>query len=165
LLAGIAAAQQNSISLAPVEIASLASLPAAPSAVAAEVGSSRSTDAAPMIEPVIVAAPVRPAERSVHPFWDRQNRVLFAATAGMATADFFVTRSNLRRGGKELNPITRVFSGSTPALAANFALETGAVIGTSYLFHKTGHHKLERATSFISIGSSSGAVAYGLMHR
>jgi len=149
----------------PVETASLASLPAAPSAIPVESGSLWSTGAAPMVEMAIVAAPVRPAEPSVHRFWDRQNRVLFAATAGMATVDFFVTRANLRSGGKELNPVTRVFSGSTPALAANFALETTGVIGLSYVFHKTGHHKLERATSFVNIGSSAGAVVYGLTHR
>ena len=83
----------------------------------------------------------------------------------MATADFFVTRANLRTGGKELNPITRVFSGSTPALAANFALETSGVIGLSYVFHKTGHHRLERATALVNLGGSTGAVAYGLTHR
>jgi hypothetical protein len=113
----------------------------------------------------VVAAPVRPAEVSTHRFWDRQNSLLFAANAGMATTDFFVTRSNLRSGGKELNPITRVFSGSTPGLAANFALETGGVVGLSYVFHKTGHHKLERTVSWVNLGGSAGAVAYGLAHR
>jgi hypothetical protein len=83
----------------------------------------------------------------------------------MAAADFYVTHANLASGGKELNPVTRVFTRSTPGLAANFALETGAVISLSYLFHKTGHHKLERATSLFSLGSSSAAVSYDLTHR
>lgn len=148
-----------------VETASLASLPAAPSAVPAESGSWRSTGAAPTVELAAVAAPVRPAEPVTHRFWDRQNRFLFAANAGMATADFFVTRANLRSGGQELNPITRVLSGSTPGLAANFALETSGVIGLSYVFHKTGHHRLERATSLLNLGGSASAVAYGLAHR
>src|SRR5579864_1601076 len=155
--------QENS--LVPVQTASLASLPAAPGAVTAESGSGWSTGAAPTVEMAVIAAPVRPAELHVHRFWDRQNSFLFAATAGMATTDFFVTRANLQSGGKELNPVTRVFSGSTPGLAANFALETGGVIGLSYFFHKTGHHKLERATSLVNLGGSAGAVAYGLTHR
>jgi hypothetical protein len=100
-----------------------------------------------------------------HRFWDRENTFLFAATAGMATADFFVTHANLASGGRELNPLTRPFASSTPLLAANFAMETSGVIGLSYLFHKTGHHTLERVTSFVSIGGSSGAVAYDLAHR
>lgn len=151
--------------LATVETASLASLPAAPSAVAAENGAPESAGAAPMASMVVVSAPLRPAEHTAHRFWDRQNCVLFAAVGGMATADFFVTRANLGSGGKELNPVTRVFAGSTPALATNFALETGGVMGLSYMFHKTGHHKLERITSLVSIGSSAGAVAYDVSHR
>jgi hypothetical protein len=67
--------------------------------------------------------------------------------------------------GRELNPVTRVFSGSTPGLATNLTLETSSTIGISYMLHKTGHHKLERITSFVNIGTSAGAVAYGLTHR
>ena len=46
---------------------------------------------------------------------------------GFAVADFCVTRANLARGGKELNPVTRVLSGTTAGLATNFALETGGL--------------------------------------
>jgi hypothetical protein len=108
------------------------------------------------------AIPTAPVE---HKFWDRENRVLFAAVAASSTADFAVTYSNLQNGGKELNPVTRVFSGSTAGLAVNFAGETAGVIGLSYLFHKTGHHKLERLVSMTNIGASGAAVAYGLTHR
>ena len=104
-------------------------------------------------------------EATTHRFWDRENRVLFAATGIAATGDFFVTRANLASGGRELDPVARLFTGSTPALACNFALQTTAVIGASYLFHTTGHHRLERLTSVVSITTSSGAVAYGLTHR
>jgi len=116
---------------------------------------------------VVASAPVvaRPKEFAAHPFWDRENRVLFTAVGGLAAADFCTTRANLASGGRELNPVTRVFSGSTPGLATNFALETASTIGISYMFHKTGHHKLERMTSLVNIGTSAGAVAYGLTHR
>ena len=116
---------------------------------------------------VVASAPVvaRPKEFAAHPFWDRENRVLFTAVGALAAADFCTTRANLASGGRELNPVARVFSGSTPGLATNFALETASTIGISYMFHKTGHHKLERITSFVNIGSSAGAVAYGLTHR
>jgi len=100
-----------------------------------------------------------------HRFWDRENRILFSVAGGLAVADFCVTRANLANGGKELNPVTRVFSGSTPGLAGNFALETGGLISVNYLLHKTGHHKLERITSYVNIGSSAGAVAWSLSHR
>ncbi|MGA7378878.1 MAG: hypothetical protein WBW36_21155, partial [Candidatus Sulfotelmatobacter sp.] len=79
--------------------------------------------------------------------------------------DFVVTRDNLRNGGQELNPVTAVFAGSTAGLAANFAGETAGVIGLSYFFHKTGHHRLERAVSMLNMGSSAAAVSFGLAHR
>jgi hypothetical protein len=100
-----------------------------------------------------------------HHFWDRDNTILFAAVGASATADFFVTRANLAGGGRELNPITRVFAGSTTGLAMNFVGETAGTIGISYFFHKTGHHKLERLTSFVDVGMSAGAVGFGLTHR
>jgi len=100
-----------------------------------------------------------------HHFWDRNNAILFTAVGASATADFFVTRANLASGGRELNPVTRVFAGSTAGLAMNFVGETAGTIGISYFFHKTGHHKLERLTSFVDVGMSAGAVGFGLTHR
>ena len=100
-----------------------------------------------------------------HGFWDRQNRTLFAMNAALAGADFAITRRNLNHNGTELNPMTRMLSGSTPGLAANFAMETGGVIGVGYLLHRTGHHKLERMTSYVNLGASAFAVSYGLAHR
>jgi len=107
----------------------------------------------------------QPVMRSEHRFWDNENRFLFASVAGAAAADFAVTHYNLKHGGTELNPLTRPFAGSTAGLAVNFAAEAGGTIGLSYFFHKTGHHKLERMTSLVDIGSSAFAVTYGLTHR
>ena len=151
---------------AAVELASVEPLPNAP-------GDSASLDNGlllpgnPAIAVVVAPVPVsaRPQEFAPHPFWDRENRALFVAVGGLAAADFCATRANLASGGRELNPVTRVLSGSTPGLAANFALETASTIGISYMFHKTGHHKLERITSLVNIGASAGAVAYSRAHR
>ena len=76
--------------------------------------------------PVVKAAqpatlPEAPSRRR---FWDRENSALFATNAAFSAADFVVTKDNLRGGGRELNPVTRVFSGSTTGLAVNFAGET-----------------------------------------
>ncbi len=108
---------------------------------------------------------IRPQTSSKHKFWDRENSVLFAATAALSAADFVVTRDNLRSGGQEFNPITRVMSGSTAGLAANFTGETAGVVGLSYFFHRTRHHRLERAVSMLDIGGSASAVTFGLLHR
>ena len=119
------------------------------------------------VEPVerpasnVTVAPEAPSHR----FWDNKNKVLFATAAGFAAADFASTRANLANGGQELNPVTRVFAGSTAGLAANFAGETAGVVGLSYFFHKTGHHRLERIVPLASIGASGFAVSYNLTHR
>ena len=106
-----------------------------------------------------------PEAPSHHKFWDNENRSLFATVAALSAADFAVTRANLQNGGKELNPVTRLFSGSTAGLAVNFAGQTAGIIGLSYYFHKTGHHQLERITPMLNIGASSFAVVYDLSHR
>ena len=108
-------------------------------------------------------APTRAAEG--HRFWDKQNCALFVGAAALNGADFVVTRANLQSGGQELNPLVRVFGRSTPGLAVNFIGETAGVVSLSYFFHKTGHHKLERAVSIFDIGNSAGAVSFGLTHR
>jgi hypothetical protein len=120
------------------------------------------TSAVEPVQPVIISPQ---AETSTHRFWDTQNCLLFAANAALSGADFAVTRSNLQAGGTEMNPVVRVFGGSTTGLAVNFAGETAGVMTLSYFFHRTGHHRLERAVSIVNLGASTGAVAYGATHR
>jgi len=120
--------------------------------------------------PTPVAEPVSPvvAPANVtgeHKFWDKENFALFAVSAALNGADFAVTRANLQSGGQELNPLVRLFGRSTAGLVANFAGEGVGTVALSYIFHKTGHHKLERIVSMVNIGGSAGAVGYGLAHR
>ncbi len=116
--------------------------------------------------PIPVQAVITPSSVSdKHRFWDKQNCALFVAAATLNGADFAVTRANLQSGGQELNPVVRIFGRSTAGLAVNFVGETVGVISLSYFFHKMGHHKLERIVSMANIGSSAGAVSYGLTHR
>jgi hypothetical protein len=126
-------------------------------------------DAPSTSSPGVSASPVvmspSPRAEVSHKFWDKGNYALFAASAAFSAADFAVTRANLQSGGQEMNPLVRVFGRSTPGLAMNFVGETAGVIGISYLFHKTSHHKLERAVSLVNIAGSAGAVSYGLSHR
>lgn len=115
--------------------------------------------ASPAIENVLPEAPGQ------HRFLDTENRLLFVAVAALSAADFAVTRANLRSGGRELDPITRLFSGSTAGLAVNFAAETAVIVGLSYYLHRTRHHQLERLTSMLNIGASAFAVGYDLRRR
>jgi hypothetical protein len=144
-------------------MAMAAALPAAPSSMGARDGAAAPAATGAMMGFIEVGPSPKQAEK--HVFWDRENKILFAAVAATATADFFTTHANLASGGRELNPVARVMTSSTPLLATNFALETAGTMGISYFFHKTGHHTLERMTSIVDIGGSVGAVTYGLTHR
>jgi hypothetical protein len=121
------------------------------------------------MEPVRPVEPVElkplPEAPSHRRFWDRENTLLFAGTVLTSAGDFVVTRNNLQGGGQELNPIARIFSGSTAGLVANFAGETAGVTGLSYFFHKTGHHRLERLAPMVNMAASGYAIGYGLRHR
>ena len=100
-----------------------------------------------------------------HRFWDHGNVALFAGVVATNAADFAVTYSNLQNGGRELNPVVRVFGRSAPGLALNFGGQTASIMGVSYFLHKTGHHKLERLVPMVNIGAGMTAVAYGFAHR
>ena len=118
-----------------------------------------------MIEPAPAIHAPLPEAPPAHRFWDTQNTLLFVGVAAVNSADFAVTRQNLESGGKELNPITRLFAGSTAGLAFNFAGETAGTMAIAYLFHRTGHHRLERMTSAVAMSISTQAVIYSGTHR
>jgi hypothetical protein len=105
------------------------------------------------------------AESAQHKFFDKENCALFAGSIALSGADFAVTRSNLQHGGQEFNPLVRIFGRSTAGLAANFTGQSVGTVALSYLFHRTGHHKMERAVSMVNIGGSAAAVGFGLAHR
>jgi hypothetical protein len=144
-------------------------VPATPGPLHSDASSPTSENPIPASPRVLAASRAQasspPEASSRHRFWDKENRILFVTVAALSAADFAATRANLQSGGKELDPVTRLFGGSTAGLAANFAGETAAIIGLSYYFHKTGHHRLERLTSMLNIGASSFAVAYDLGHH
>jgi hypothetical protein len=162
LLSGTAIAQ--AVSVATLKDGPLNSGPAKPASANLPLASPSSI-APGAAAASLVAAAALPEAPSHNRFWDNENRALFAMVAALSVADFAVTRSILQNGGKELNPVTRLFSGSTAGLAVNFAGETAGIIGLSYYFHKTGHHQLERIAPMLNIGASSFAVVYDLSHR
>jgi hypothetical protein len=104
------------------------------------------------------AKAANPIAPGVHRFWDRENDWLFAAVGAGRALDYASTL-NLRRRG-----INEVFL--TNSIVDNHALfagievsATAASVGVSYLFHRTGHHRLERWTSAIHAGIAIGGAA------
>lgn len=93
-----------------------------------------------------------------HRFWDRENAWLFAGIEAARTLDYFSTLNMRRRGRQEIF-LTNDVVDNHAAFAAVEASATGVSIGAAYLFHRYGHHKLERWTSFVHIGlTTTGAV-------
>lgn len=95
---------------------------------------------------------------SAHRFWDGTNGWLFAGTGAARTLDYFSTL-NMRRRGRQEILLTNDAVDNHAAFAAIEAAGTGVSIGAAYLFHRTGHHKMERWTSIVHISAAAtGAV-------
>jgi hypothetical protein len=86
-----------------------------------------------------------------HRFWDKTNDWWFAGVGAARTFDYFSTLNLRRRGDQEIL-LTNEIVDNHAAFAAIEAAGTGVSIGASYLFHRYGHHKLERWTSIVHFG-------------
>jgi hypothetical protein len=96
-----------------------------------------------------IDAPSAPAAQ--HRFWDRENVLLFSGIAVFRGLDYASTRNFQARGREEILLPDDVVNNSA-GFAGLEAAATATSIGISYIFHRTGHHKLER---WVSIGHIS----------
>jgi hypothetical protein len=97
-------------------------------------------------------------EEKEHRFWDRENAWLFAAVGASRTLDYSSTL-NMRRRGRQEVLLTNDAVDNHAAFALIEASATGVSMGAAYLFHRYGHHKLERWTSKVHIGlATTGSV-------
>ena len=97
--------------------------------------------------------PLRPEHR----FWDKKNAWLFAGVGASRALDYSSTLNMRRRGNREIL-VTNDLVDNHAAFAVVEAAATAVSIGASYLFHRCGHHKLERWASMVHIGlTTSGA--------
>ena len=91
----------------------------------------------------------------IHRFWDRENDWLFAGVGAGRALDYASTL-NLRRRGIDEVFLTNSIVDNHPLFAGIEAAATGASVGASYIFHRTGHHRLERWTSIVHFGVATG---------
>ena len=140
LIAGSAAAQQ-------IESAKLtASLPEEP---VTSTASSDNVASLPAGNALIRAAtPKKPEE---HKFFDKQQMIALYVHGGVRTADTIVTCHNIANGATE----NWIPTQSCAGIAAWQAGSVGLTLGIGWLFHKTGHHKLERMTPWVGTGASA----------
>jgi len=101
-----------------------------------------------------------------HSFWDAANKALFASHAALEAVDFGITHRNLSRGGREMDSMAKPLCESgTAGQLVFFGGRMAGVVAISYLLHRTGHHKLERAFPIYASGDSAYGVAYSFAHR
>jgi hypothetical protein len=104
-------------------------------------------------------ATVKPVPQLEHRFWDRENVLLFSGVAIFRGLDYASTRNFQRRGRTEVLIPDDVVNNSA-GFASLEAAGTATSIGLSYLFHRTGHHKMERWLSIGHIGVTGFGVAW-----
>jgi hypothetical protein len=100
-----------------------------------------------------------PAVRGSHPLWDKENVLLFAGVGAGRALDYISTRHFRDRGVNEW--LLANNTADNKPLFAGIEIASAAVsIGVSYLFHRSGHHKLERWVSSVLIGAGVGGSAW-----
>jgi hypothetical protein len=111
-----------------------------------------------------VSVPSAPAPE--HRFWDRENVLLFSGVAVFRGLDYASTRNMLARGREEILLPEEVVNNHA-GFAALEAAGAATSVGISYIFHRTGHHKLERWLSIGHIGVTGFGVVrnYSLRSR
>jgi len=121
----------------------------APSKSGAQSPGQTPPPAAPLPEHPQATEPAKKPQ--VHRFWDRTNCWLFAGVLGARYLDFASTLNARRRGLVEVLLNNEIVDNHAEFAAIEFG-GTITSVGASYLFHRTGHHSLERWTSIVHIG-------------
>jgi hypothetical protein len=85
-------------------------------------------------------------EAPSHSFFERSSEIRMGVIAGLIAADGITTQHILGVDhGSEMNPIVRpLVTKGAPGQAGASILGYALSIGSSYLLHRSGHHRLER---------------------
>jgi hypothetical protein len=118
--------------------------------------------APPLSNGLLLSAP-----RPQHRFLDRTSLALHSWNVAAETYDAITTRRAL--GGQpihELNPFGALFvnHGWGGQAVFSYGFGVGGPMLTSYLLHRTGHHKLERWVVAINALGSTTAGSWNLSH-
>ena len=127
---------------------------------APEAGPAANLPDAPATKPALLPpqmALIEPAARPhatpPHRFFDKINLWLHAGAIMAETADLISTHRAIQAGAVEANPLARplVRKGLAGQVASAYGMGEGALLLTSYIFHRTGHHRLERLVPVFAI--------------
>lgn len=112
--------------------------------------------------PGAAKSPSEPTGRSPHKFWDRENIGLFTGVGAARMLDYASTR-HFRDQGNEEWLLSNSVVDNRPLFIGIELAGTAASIGVSYLFHRTGHHSLERWVSVVHIGVGVGGSVHNYL--
>jgi hypothetical protein len=129
----------------------LTSLLLSPSAAQDAANPNPGTSSQPPISGPVAHQPELTKQEPAHHFWDHENLWLFSGIAVTRGLDYASTRNFQARGRQEILLPDDVINNSA-GFASLEAAGTMTSIGISYIFHRTGHHKLERWMSIGHIG-------------
>lgn len=101
------------------------------------------------------AASQSETQARAHNFWDTENICLFSGVGAARMLDYASTR-HLRDQGDFEWLLTNSIVDNRPLFVGIELAGTAASIGVSYLFHRSGHHSLERWVSIAHIGVGVG---------
>ena len=98
----------------------------------------------------------------LHKFWDTENICLFTGVGAARMLDYASTR-HLRDQGNYEWLLSNSIVDNRPLFVGIELAGTAASIGVSYLFHRTGHHSLERWVSIVHIGVGVGGSVHNYL--
>lgn len=104
-------------------------------------------------------APVAPA-KPVHHFYDHPAKIELAIATTSAAFDIGQTCHNLANGGREYWIPTQHCPQITLLVLGGVAAQESL----AYVFHRTGHHKLERLIRLVTIEENTRAIIYSKQH-
>jgi hypothetical protein len=105
---------------------------------------------------IVAATPAEPVV--THRLFDRTNRIGFAIHAAIRAADAAQTCVALRNGAREAWLPMKGCAG----IAAYSLSMVPAQIGTSYLLHRRGYHKMERLMPYLWAAPSAAGIAVSM---
>jgi len=112
--------------------------------------------ATPVAAPATIKLPAKSKTPAPpHKFWDKENIGLFAGVGGARMLDYASTRHFRDQGNYEWL-LSNSIVDNRPLFIGIELAGTAASMGVSYLFHRTGHHTLERWVSVAHIGVGVG---------
>lgn len=124
-------------------------------------------------QPALIKPAIKPRQKPSHAFFDRTNLRLHVGAVAAETADLITTREVLAAGGTENNPVFRplIRRGVGGQVLVFYGFGEGGGLLTSYLLHRTGHHRLERMVPIATMvveglaGASNIRTRNGLVHQ